>query len=212
MSDGAGFTDDDTLSLDEIIEHIITIHKDLYADWGNGGCAPSDAANLLERSRLDWLVSLAHTLKLWQGPLLNNDNHDAMLILAWANLGSLVEGAMKLFLSVYLHDYEKSVRRNSAASVFKRLWKEQEQKVQDVDVLMFDVLRQFFELEVWQHLDRKEWSHWLKHIQERRNTIHAYKSRELGTFEEFYGDLRLYRKFLLDEITCLPEQPDMSGY
>ncbi|WP_272480015.1 hypothetical protein [Aquibacillus koreensis] len=30
---------------------------------------------------------------------------DGDLILAWANLGTLVEGTIKLFLSVYLNDY-----------------------------------------------------------------------------------------------------------
>jgi hypothetical protein len=69
------------------------------------GWAPISAANLLNRSALEWQVSLAESLTRWVGRTLEGD-----LILAWANLSALVEGQLKLFLSVYYHDYKKDVK------------------------------------------------------------------------------------------------------
>src|SRR5438309_1615922 len=91
--------DENGLAVDQVIEQIVRIHERLHHDWHDGGWAPQDAANLLKSSRLDWLVSLAYTLKLWKDRNAADKNHDGALILAWANLGSLVEGAMKFFLS-----------------------------------------------------------------------------------------------------------------
>lgn len=79
--------------------------------WSNAhGWAPPDASELLERSRLDLQVELSETLHLWvsddsaAGPM-----RDGHLILAWSNLGALVEGTLKWFLSVFLDDYRASI-------------------------------------------------------------------------------------------------------
>jgi hypothetical protein len=37
---------------------------------------------------------------------------------------------------------------------------------------------------------------WIQRIQDRRNTIHAYKKREIGSFEEWRADLRIHLKFI----------------
>ena len=63
------------------------------------GWAPIEAAELLNKSMLEWQGSLAEQLSVWCGTLT-----DGQLILAWANLGALVEGQMKLLLSVYYQD------------------------------------------------------------------------------------------------------------
>jgi hypothetical protein len=51
-----------------------------------------------------------------------NEQADGRMILAWTNLGTLVEGTMKFFLSVFASDYSRSVAGNQASLVFKRLW------------------------------------------------------------------------------------------
>jgi hypothetical protein len=204
--------DENSLTFDEVVSHITEVHKKILADWGKGGWAPGDAARLLKASRLDWLCSLSHALKVWGKITPDADNHDGLLILAWANLGSLVEGSLKFFLSVFLYDYRRSVSRQKMDSIFKALWDQKAGEPKDVDGLMFDKLREFFVHEVWRHSPPPKWPDWLFHIQQRRNTIHAYKTRDLGTFEEFRDDVRLYRKFLLEEISAVPEPPDQSGY
>ena len=35
-----------------------------------------------------------------------------------------------------------------------------------------------------------DWIDWILKIQQRRNAIHAFEDREIGSFEEFYQDLK----------------------
>lgn len=91
---------------------------------------------------------------------------------------------MKFFLSVYLHSYSKS-------PITKR------GKPVDPDELELEGLRQFFDANsVW--IDQCALSDWVRHIQQRRNAIHFYKDREIGTFTEFDEDLHRYLDFLFD--------------
>lgn len=99
-------------------ERIIAKNSDIAGFWSNAsGWAPQDAAELLSRSRLDRQVSLSESLARWTtGP---HPLSDGDLILAWANLGCLVEGTLKLFLAVYYQDYqadaEKTLNRDGLA-------------------------------------------------------------------------------------------------
>ena len=63
-------------------------------------------AEVLGRASLDWYVSLARTLSMWV-PEADNAAPDAQgrLILAWANLGALVEGTPRWFAAAYAEDY-----------------------------------------------------------------------------------------------------------
>ena len=122
------------------------------------GWAPAEAAEILAETMLDWQSSLARSLENWLGR-----ESDGELILAWVNLGSLVEGFLKLFLCVYYTDYvgeEKAARKKNG-------------ELKDVDGLEFEKLRQFFKAVVWTELEKIEWDAWICHIQYRRNTVHA---------------------------------------
>ena len=66
------------------------------------GWAPIEAAELLNKSMLEWQGSLAEQLSVWCGTLT-----DGQLILAWANLGALVEGQMKL---LFTHRRQQAVQ------------------------------------------------------------------------------------------------------
>jgi hypothetical protein len=199
-------------SLTTVVDQIIEITRHVVHEWQDGACAPEGAAKLLSESRLDWLLSLSHTLRRWTRAKPRTNEHDGMLILAWANLGSLVEGWLKLLLCVYLYDYQQSVRSKRANSVFKSLWQDKNSVAKDVDTLTLDVLRQFYKAEVWAKNPKiDQWDRWLQHIQERRNAIHAFKNRQLGTFEEFRRDVRRYRAFLKEITGHLPDCPSRSG-
>ncbi len=105
---------------------------------------------------------------------------------------------MKFFLSVFLRDYlnDPVQRRNKDVCP---------------DELQLEQLRQFFcEHDIWME-DRSRWNQWVLHIQQRRNAIHAYKDREIDTFEEFWVDLRQYLEFL-DELEGRVPYPDMQYY
>lgn len=121
------------------------------------------------------------------------------MVLAWVNLGSLVEGTMKFFLSVFLMDYLKDPVQCHSKDVTP-------------DELQLEHLRQFFlKQNIWMNQDKNRWDQWVLHIQQRRNAIHTYKDREIGTFEEFWEDLRQYLEFL-NELEGRVPYPDMQYY
>jgi hypothetical protein len=185
------------MSIDEVVDHIVALNHNLRRFWTKAeGWAPIEAAQLLSKAQLDWQVSLSKCLKIWLiEPL--PDEGDGRLILAWANLGSLVEGTMKLLLSVYYKDYKNDVEAI----------KNRKGKLSDPDVLGLDKLRQFFRKRIWRK--NEGWNEWVYHIQIRRNAIHAYKHREIGTFDEFFGDVREYLKFLRYINNRLPYPDDI---
>ena len=112
------------------------------------------------------------------------ENESGHLILAWTNLGSLVEGTMKLFLSVYYHDY-----KNDIEAIKKK------GNLIDPDSLGLDEMREFFKKRIWVKGD-EDWDYWILKIQQRRNAVHAFKNRDIGTFDEFYSDIQRYLEFL----------------
>ena len=173
------------MSIDEVVNHIVTLNDGLRRFWTKAdGWVPIKAAQLLSKSRLDWQVSLSICLKIWLAEYLPDDK-SGRLILAWTNLGSLVEGTMKLFLSVWYEYYKKDVE-----AIKKKGRKKG--KLTDPDNLQLEPMRQFFRKRIWD----EDWDAWIQHIQQRRNAIHAYKNRDIGTFNEFFVDVRRYLEFL----------------
>jgi hypothetical protein len=87
-----------SLSIASVVDRIETLNTQLAAFWSNSdGWAPAQAAGLLGKSRLDWQASLSSSLKMWiNGSTLTPGE----LILAWANLGSLLEGSVKLLFGL----------------------------------------------------------------------------------------------------------------
>lgn len=102
------------------------------------------------------------------------ENESGRLILAWANLGSLVEGTMKLFLSIFYKDYKDDIDTIRKGD-----------KLIDPDVLDLERMRHFFKKRIWD--ENYKWDEWVLHVQHRRNAIHTYRNREIGTFEEYYN-------------------------
>ncbi|SDX89625.1 Transposase DDE domain-containing protein [Nitrosomonas sp. Nm33] len=98
--------DKDTLNYDadELCKRIAILTQSIMNFWEGGGWASGDAANLLDRSMLQWQASLAMSLSRWVNASSYGD-----LILAWASLGALIEGQLKLFLCVYYYDYAKDI-------------------------------------------------------------------------------------------------------
>jgi hypothetical protein len=155
------------------------------------GWAPIDAAGLLSRSMLEWQVSLSSSLRRWIG-----SSSDGDLILAWANLGALVEGQMKLFLSVWYRDY-----KNDADAVRRK------GKLEDPDESKLESLRQFFVKRIW--TTGEDWNGYVELVQTRRNAIHAFKTRDLGSFDEWRTQLCKHLLFLRDMNKRLPYPDDI---
>lgn len=93
------------------IQSIIEINKKLEVFWKNSnGWASDSTAKFISVARLDWQSSLSRTLSIYLDAGVRKE--EGGLILAWVNLGALVEGTMKLFFSVFLEDYQNELKRH----------------------------------------------------------------------------------------------------
>jgi hypothetical protein len=171
------------MKLRDAIKDIIRVNEHIRDFWGDGGWAPNGAAELLSKSRLDWQVSLSKNLLRWF-PLPDEDEHDGSLILAWTNLGALVEGTMMWFLCIFHEDYSSYPFMKKGKAV-------------EPDELRFIELCRFFQNTVWLKREKKQWEPFVNLVRERRNAIHAYKNRSIGSFKEFTKAVIKYRSFLL---------------
>jgi hypothetical protein len=185
------------MSVIEVVDRIETLNRNLAHFWRKAnGWAPIEAAGLLSRSRLDWQVSLSRCLRLWiKTP--PDRLEDGELILAWANLGSLTEGTMKLFFSVFYHDYQKDIDGLKAA----RAYHHKKQAPISPDGLSLDVMRAYFKNE---ELLGAEIDTYVELVQQRRNAIHAYKDRPIGDDQEFQAAVLSYLRMLREVNARLP--------
>lgn len=171
----------------ELVEKIISLNDKLSDFWASAhGWAPEDAANLLSKSRLDWQVSLSKTLHLWIG---RDPMTDGELILAWANLGALLEGTLKFFFSVYYSDFQTDIEALKKANAYDH----KKNTHKEPDGLTLEVLGRYV---IHKNLFVKEHQEMFQLVQSRRNAIHAYKDRELGSLNEFRDSICGYMKFL----------------
>ncbi|MDZ4861772.1 MAG: hypothetical protein SGI88_22590 [Candidatus Hydrogenedentes bacterium] len=184
------------LNIEEVVDLIVSYNTSICTFWSNShGWAPKSAADLMSKSRLDWQISLSHSLALWIQPT-NQNQLAALQILGYANLGALIEGTMKLFLSVYYENYAIDIDAVTRKG-----------DVQGPEVLNLESLRQFFKRRIWSANPSDQWDSWINHIQYRRNAIHAFKSREVGDLAGLHDDIRLYLRFL-DRINGQLPYPD----
>ena len=178
-------------SADETAKRIIRLTEGLTDFWTNPkSWAPIEATELLTKSRLDWQVSIAKQLNLF---LDVSKKESGLLILAWTTLGSLLEGSLKLFLSVHCKEFK-----------MKSLIQKKDGKQAGPDELVLENLRIFFANHVfpadakkqWKDQGEINWISWISKIQFKRNAIHAFKERDIGSMEEFHSELQNYLIFL----------------
>ncbi|MCM3360940.1 hypothetical protein [Niallia sp. MER TA 168] len=186
----------------EVIDKIIELNKHARDFWSDAlGWAPIEASNLLSKSRLDWQVSLSYSMKKWN-ECSCPEAESGDLILAWANLGTLVEGTIKLFLSVYSNDYLDDSTN----------YKDRKGDILQPDEISFDKLRQYFRNKIWKNsVSASEFDDWVLLMQQRRNAIHAFKSREIDTFDDFKSHTKKYLAFLMYHLDRLPYPDDQYG-
>ncbi|MEA3587298.1 hypothetical protein J6I75_02885 [Pseudidiomarina sp. 1APP75-27a] len=171
----------------EIVDRIIYGNTQLASFWKNShGWAPQEAADLMSKSRLDWQVELSKTLKLWDF----QEAEHGQLILAWANLGALVEGTLKLFLAVYYLDYVKDDENFKING-----------KVVEPDSLALEKLKQFFRK---RELLNDVWFSYIDLVQQRRNAIHAFKDRPIGNKVELGESVGRYLDLMITINEMLP--------
>jgi hypothetical protein len=183
------------ISIDEAINRIVKLNSELADFWGNSaGWASIEAAGLLAKSKLDWQVSLSKTLSLW---IANHELTPGELILAWANLGSLVEGTLKTFLSVWYRDYISDIEGLKKANAYHHTKKEPKEP----DGLTLGPLFQYFahkKLLTAKSLALIELAH------KRRNVIHAFQDKEIGNAADFRNAVFAYLDLVREVNLGLP--------
>ena len=168
------------MNSENTILKIIRINEWLAEFRGNShGWASEDAASLMSKSRLDRQVSLSKCLEIWSYTEYSMKG-DGVLILAWVNLGSLIEGTLKLFLAAYYEDYKKDIE------AFKN---KKNGKLIDPDQLNLEKLRVFFSKRSFRSTG---WNDYTLKVQQYRNAIHAFKDRKIGTYPEYNNCLNSY--------------------
>jgi hypothetical protein len=182
-------------SLDEVARSTASLVAAMMQFWKSAeGWAPRDEASLLSEAELAWQTSLAACLRRWTVPLT-----DGELILAWVNVGALIEGQLKLFLSVYLQDFRTDQPTSARTG----------REFSNPTDLTLEPLRVFFNSRVWMPSDH--WDSWISTVQKRRNAIHAFRPREIGNTEELHSSLRTLRSFVYYMNSRLP-YPDEASW
>ena len=105
--------------------------------------------------------------------------------------------ALKLFLSVFYHDYQKDIDGLKAAGAYHY----KKQAPIPPDGLSLDVMRVYFANK--KLLGAAIDAH-IELVQQRRNAIHAYKDRSIGDDQEFQAAVLRYLMMLREVNTRLP--------
>ena len=185
------------LTVEEAVVRIQNLNGQLADFWSkSAGWAPVEAAGLLGKSRLDWQVSLSSSLSLWvRAPTAALT--PAELILAWVNLGSLIEGTIRLLLSAYYHVYEVDIENLTKANAFNK----KKQVPLSPDGLQLQQLRVYC---AKRELLTDDDLALVELVQQRRNAIHAFKDRPIGDRKEFQHSIKRYLQLLRNTIARLP--------
>ena len=167
--------------IEEIVKAICKLNDKIGTFWSKCAVwAPCEAAKLLGLVRLDWQTELSRCLFMW----IEDDQSrksEGHLILAWVNLGSLLEGTLKFFLSVYLEE-----ARIAGIRPFARMPNSPES-------LMLGQLRQFF---IKNNILNEEGEALVELVQKRRNVVPAFKDANIATWDEFVNAVRRYYSLL----------------
>lgn len=157
------------------------------------GIAPDSAADKLDDAMLEWQSELTKTLKIWIDKGLTMTTGE--LILARANLGAVVESWLKFFYCVYYEDYCKSPITNNKG------------KMIEPEKASFDNLKEFSSGKLWDDVNSPEYA-WVDSVQHKRNAIHSFRYRDIGTPQEFLNDIDHLYDFVDNVISHFPPLED----
>lgn len=142
------------------------------------GIAPDKVAIKMDDAMLRWLVDLTDCLNIWikKGQQMT----EGELILARTNLGAIVESWLKFFYCIFYEQYLKKPKLNG------------KKKIIEPDDMTIEKLKTYSTGILW---DSKQsaWYCWVEKVQKRRNAVHSFKYKDIGTPQDFLNDVeKLY--------------------
>ena len=173
------------------------------------GIAPAETASIMDKAMLNWLTELTNALEIWINK--GEDMTIGELLLARVNIGSIVESWLRHFYTAYQENYMKNPIRD----------KKQRIKAPEKD-LSFEELKNLSIGILWDDKQDKMYK-WVDSVQHKRNAVHSYLYKEIGTAADFMNDINTLRCFielierrLPSILDCLEEIPaeyvDLDGY
>lgn len=139
---------------------------------------------------LDRLTELTDALEIWINKGLRMTTGE--LLLAYVNLGSIVESWLRHFYTAYNNDY-KSNPIKSKNKTTKNSWKE----------ASFDDLQKYSIGILWKNKNDRLYQ-WVDSIRDKRNAVHSYLRKELGTPQNFINDIDYLKDFIKLIVEHLP--------
>ena len=159
------------------------------------GIAPPSVEDKFAKAMLKWLGGLTDTLDLWINKVDNMTEGE--LILARVNLGALVECWLKMFYCAYYEDYLNEP---------KQKMKKGKVIVVEPEKLSFEELKLFGIDKLYnKNSDRYNW---IDSVQDKRNSVHLFQYRDIGTPEIFVDDVIKYCQFVNDMYFSFPSIED----
>jgi len=165
-------------------------------EWKDAfGWAPDSAANKLDKAMLRWIKELTSCLEIWFNK--GDSMTDGELILARANMGSLVECWLKFFYCIYCDDYYNNPKVNKNGVII------------EPNNMKLETLKVFSRGILWNTGD--DWDKWIEKAQLQRNAIHAFNFRDIGVSADYLFDIIQYYDFIKLIVERLPDSP-VSAY
>ena len=158
------------------------------------GIAPDNAAKKLDIAMLDWQSELTKTLKIWIDKGL--DMTVGELILARANLGAVVESWLRFFYCVFYDDYINQPMKNKKGQI-----------LEPEKDMRFEDLKKFSTGILWDDENSKDYL-WVDSIQKKRNAIHSFTYKDIGSPLDFLLDVDYLCEFVDMILNHLPPVED----
>lgn len=180
-------------------DQIVELTKNTISTWSNSrGIAINEVADRMDQAQLQWLDELTVALKIWidKGDTMT----DGELILAHVNLGAVVEAWLMFFYTVFYDDY-------CQAPIKKKDKKTGEEKSVEPSDASFEQLKQFSNCKISDGTNTSDYK-WIDSIQKKRNAIHAFRHRDIGTLEQFFSDFSYLYVFLQHVVDHFPPLED----
>lgn len=210
-----------------ILSEIQSKTNEILGFWQNKAreyASPRSRAKL-EATRLDLIKDLTDTLTIWQKKL--PSLKDGELILAYANLGTLVEGWSKFFYCFYYKSYEDYQKDKKHINQEKRISTKKERKREKLlmkeimirasfeksklDNDISDFIDTMINSSIVEQLfnENRELQEWTHEIINKKRIVDVFNSTDIKNSMEFEEDLKQLSLFI-DEINSKLNYPD--GY